>query len=73
MELPVWSDKDRLFVTWPLGITLNFKFITKKLKLMKASPKPPSEETMAQTELVSHSKQERLHKQIEASKYEELP
>ena len=72
MELPVWSDKDRLFVTWPLGITLNFKFIAKKFKLVKAPPKSLSQEKMAQTEFVSHSKQERLHKQIEASKYEEL-
>ena len=70
MELPFWSDKDRLFVVWALGLTVNVKFIARRLGLVKTptsvrKPQQPERSTPAQ-----ESRQARLRKQIEASKYE---
>ena len=71
MELPVWSDKDRLFVFWGLGMSLNFKFIAKKLALVKTAGQSVHKGEAPQSEPVPLSQKDRLREQIEASKYEE--
>ena len=71
MEPPVWRDKDRLFVFWGLGISLNFKFIAKKLGLVKSSTHSLSAPEKVETVVMARSQEDRLREQIEASKYEE--
>lgn len=72
MNFSFWSDEDRLFVQRRIGLgwSINFKFIARKLGLIKDLPRSiiqdePKIETSAET------KQDCLRKQIEASKYEE--
>jgi len=72
MELPVWSDKDHLFIAWALGITINFKFIAKKLGLVKTAGQSVHKGGAPQSEPVPLSQRDRLREQIEASKYEEM-
>jgi len=71
MELPFWSDKDRLFVFWGLGMSLNFKFIARKLGLLKSLTRPVIEEELPKSESSLQAQEDHLRKQIEASKYEE--
>ena len=71
MELPFWSDQDRPFVVWALGITVNFKFIAKKLGLVKTAGQSVHKGEAPQSEPVPLSQRDRLREQIEASKYEE--
>ncbi|HCP32093.1 TPA: hypothetical protein DIT45_02445 [Candidatus Acetothermia bacterium] len=71
MGLPVWSDKDHLFIAWALGITINFKFIAKKLGLVKTAGQSVHKGEMPQSGPPLRSHRDRLREQIEASKYEE--
>lgn len=71
MEPPFWTDKNRLFVFWGLGMSLNFKFIAKKLGLVKKASRPARHEEAPKSESSPRVRQDRLRKQIEASKYEE--
>ncbi len=71
MELPFWSDKDRLFVFWGLGASLNFKFICKKLGLVNP-PSPLQEpEKIDRAEMRTQTDRDRLRERIEDSKYEQ--
>jgi len=72
MELPFWSDKDHLFIAWALGITVNFKFIAKKLGLVKTAGQSVHKGEAPQSEPVPRSEKDRLREQIEDSKYEEM-
>jgi len=72
MELPFWSDKDHLFIAWALGITINFKFIAKKLGLVKTAGQSVHKGEAPQSEPVPRSEKDRLREQIEDSKYEEM-
>ena len=71
MELPFWSEQDRPFVVWALGITVNFKFIARKLGLVQATALPPESDKLRESFSAQESRQDRLRRQIEASKYEE--
>ncbi len=70
MELPFWSDQDRPFVVWALGITVNFKFIARRLGLVKAASSVPKTEPLKESVPARKSREDRLRRQIEASKYE---
>jgi hypothetical protein len=72
MGLPFWSDKDHLFIAWALGITINFKFIAKKLGLVKTVSQSVPKEEMPQSGPVLRSHKDRLREQIEDSKYEKM-
>ena len=71
MQLPFWSDEERPFVLWALGITVNFKFIARKLGLVQTTASPKKSEELREPFSARESRQERLRRQIEASKYEE--
>ncbi len=71
MKLPFWSDKDRLFVFWGLGMSLNFKFIARKLGLVEPLTQPVTEDEPSNSEPSTQTRQDHLREQIEASKYEE--
>jgi len=71
MQLPFWSEQDRPFVVWALGITVNFKFIARKLGLVQTTALPQESEELREPFSVQESRQDRLRRQIEASKYEE--
>jgi len=72
MDFSFWSDEDRLFVSRRLGFgwSINFKYIARKLRLLKeqqtqlSEPAPESEPT-------PESREERLRRRIEGSKYED--
>ena len=70
MELPFWSEQDRPFVVWALGITVNFKFIARKLGLVKAAALAQRPEAIRESFSARESREDRLRRQIEASKYE---
>jgi hypothetical protein len=70
MDLPFWSDQDRPFVVWALGITVNFKFIARRLGLAKAAASVPKTEAVKESIPTRKSREDRLRRQIEASKYE---
>ncbi len=71
MELPFWSDKERLLVAWPLGITVNFKFIARRLGLVKPTASVRKPDELRESVPARESRDDRLRRQIEASKYEE--
>ena len=71
MELPFWNDKDRLFIFWGLGMSLNFKFIARKLGLVEPLTQPVTEDEPSNSEPSTQTRQDHLREQIEASKYEE--
>jgi len=70
MELPFWSNQDRPFVVWALGITVNFKFIARRLGLVKAAASVRKPEQIRDLVPAQESREDRLRRQIEASKYE---
>lgn len=75
MKLPWWSDENRLFVLWPLGITVNLRYLAVRLGLVRRTgeggevptPDAPPREVAA----TEASREERLRRQIERSRYEE--
>jgi|AntAceMinimDraft_17_1070374.scaffolds.fasta_scaffold02936_7 hypothetical protein len=73
MKLSFWSDEDRFFVQRRIGFgwNINFKFIAKKLGLVKALPQPVAEEELSKSQSSPQTRQDHLREQIEASKYEE--
>ena len=71
MEPPFWSDKDRLFVFWGLGVSFNFKFIARKLGLLKSLARPVTDEDLPKSESSLQAQEDHLREQIEVSKYEE--
>jgi hypothetical protein len=71
MELPFWSDKDRLFVYWGLGASLNFKFVAKKMGLVKAASPLQEPEVIPSAEARTQTDRDRLRDRIENSKYEQ--
>ncbi len=72
MTFSFWSNEDHLFVSRRIGFgwSINFKYIARKLDLIKDSPRLSSEDK-PKSEAFSNSQQDLLRAQIEASKYEE--
>ena len=72
MDFSFWSDEDRLFVSrrFGFGWSINFKYIARRLGLVRDKPGPISADT-PQSERSKGSRQDRVRAQIEASKYEE--
>ena len=73
MELSFWSDEDRLLVRRRIGFgwNINFKFIARKLGLLKSLVRPVTDEDLPKSEASPQSQEDHLREQIEASKYEE--
>ena len=71
MSFSFWSDEDHLFVTRRIGLgwNINFKYIARKLGLIKGSPQLPGEQA-PKSETTLENRGDRLRKQIKASKYE---
>ncbi len=72
MNFSFWSDEDHLFVSRRIGFgwSLNFKYIARRLGLIKGASHHIDEEA-PKSEPSAESQQDHLRKQIEASKYEE--
>lgn len=71
MEIPFWSDKDRLFVYWGLGVSPNFKFVAKKIGLIKAASPLQEPDVVPSAEVRPQTDRDRLRERIENSKYEQ--
>ncbi len=77
MKLSFWSDEERLFVQRRIGFgwSLNFKFIAKKLGLIKSTSPRDSEggshPEQSGEKREQESRAERLKRQIEDSRYED--
>lgn len=76
MRIGLWNDEDRLFVrkTFGFGVTINLKYVAKRLGLIKSSPLPPppaspDEEEAKPTK--EESREDHLRRQIESSKVEQ--
>ena len=72
MTFSFWSDEDHLFVSRRIGFgwNINLKFVAHKLRLIKDSSRLINED-QPKSEPSAESQQDRLRRQIEASKYEE--
>ena len=72
MRIPWWSDKESLFVAWPLGFTINFKFIAKKLGFVRteSARERPTETEEAPTQ-GKRTAEDRLRDAIERSRFED--
>jgi len=71
MRAPFWSDEDRPFIFWSLGLSFNFKWAARRLGLIKPSVDEPPREQVGEPQASPRSREERLRDQVEASKYEE--
>ncbi len=71
MQLPFWSDEDRLFVIWPLGVTLNAKWLARRLGFLKERAGPRAARAEDSSSPAERTAEECLRERIEASKYEE--
>ena len=71
MSFSFWSNEDRLFVSRRIGLgwNINFKYIARKLGLIKGSPQVTGEQA-PKSETTLENREDRLRKQIESSKYE---
>lgn len=75
MRLSFWSDEDRWFVPRALGLgySLNLKYVAKRLGWIKPSANPAEarSETLGDApQIETESREDRLRKQIEASRFE---
>ena len=69
MNLPFWSDEERLFVPWLLGISLNFKHVARKLGWMRPrTPKRP--ESVESAPAATRTREDRLRDAVERSRFE---
>ncbi|MEN6368222.1 MAG: hypothetical protein ABFD77_00800 [Thermotogota bacterium] len=77
MNLSLWSDEDRWFVprTFGLGYSLNLKYVVKRLGWIKTSTPPELTAPTRAGEGPAHpeSRQDRLRRQADESKYEVRP
>ena len=70
MEIPFWSDKDRPFIVWALGVAFNAKWLARRLGLTKTQQDtPPLQEIVGKSK--ARTREERLADRIEDSRFEE--
>jgi hypothetical protein len=70
MSPKLWSDEERLFIPRMGGWTINFKYIARKVRLVKTPISPKlSEEPDASAEEAKTS-EDRLRESVERSKFE---
>jgi len=75
MKLSFWSDEDRWFVPRSLGLgySLNLKYVAKRLGWIRSSTSAAEagSETLAEApQIETESREDRLRKQIERSRFE---
>ena len=75
MRLSFWSNEERWFVprAFGLGYSLNLKYVAKRLGWIKTSANPAGPESEARADapqIETESREDRLRKQIEASRFE---
>ena len=77
MNFGFWSDEKRWFVprAWGLGYSLNLKHVARKLGWIraKASQESPVQAGAGDAESRRESRQDRLRRQADESKYEVRP
>ncbi len=74
MASSLWSDEERWFVPrrFGLGYSINLKYVAKRLGWIRASTADgPETHEPVEEEPRAESREERLRRQIEASKYED--
>ena len=76
MKLSFWSDEDRWLVqrAFGLGYSLNLKYVAKRLGWIKSSPSPTEAAVIAPLDaprIEVESREDRLKKQIQASRFED--
>ena len=69
VNLPFWSDEERLFVLSPLGFTLNFKHVVRKLGWVKTPVRREPKHSESSLTM-SRTHEERLREAIERSRFE---
>lgn len=75
MNLSFWSDEERWFVprAFGLGYSLNLKYVAKRLGWIQSSASAAArgDETRGDApEIAAESREDRLRRQIEESRYE---
>ena len=76
MKLSFWSDEDRWFVrrAFGLGYSLNLKYAAKRVGWVKSNASPTEGAdgpTPDATQIGTESREDRLRRQIDASRYED--
>ncbi len=77
MRFSFWSDEDRWFVPrkFGLGVSLNLKYVAKRLGWIKPRPEEMPSSGPAEREeptAAPTTREQRLRERIEASKYEDV-
>ncbi len=71
MKLNLWSNEERLFIPRTLGLSINFKYIARKLGWVK--PLPPTMDGV-DADLASappETSEDRLRRSVERSRFED--
>jgi hypothetical protein len=71
MSPSFWSDQDRLFVPRLAGLSINFKFIARKLGLIKRKPQDVKSEVSAPSVEGPESAHDRMKQAVDRSKFEQ--
>ena len=74
VKLSFWSDENRWFVPRALGLgySLNLKYVARRLGWVKPNPVMQAGPDAPTTEVLrNESREERLKRQIDASRYED--
>ena len=71
MSPKLWSDEERLFIPRLGGWSINFKYIARKVRLVKTpvSPKPADEPDASAEE--AKTAEDRLRQSVERSRFED--
>ncbi len=70
VELPFWSDEDRPFVVWALGVAFNAKWLARRFGLIETQREPSPLKEVAR-KAKAPTREERLADRIEDSRYED--
>jgi len=71
MSPKLWSDEERLFIPRLGGWTINFKYIARKLRWVKALPARSEDTNPVPVNEKPETSEDRLRRSVERSRYED--
>ena len=71
MKLNLWSDDHRLFIPRTLGVSINFKYIARKLGWVKPLPVKPEAVDAESADESPETPEDRLRRSVERSRFED--
>ena len=71
MKLNLWSDEDRLFIPRTLGMSINFKYIARKLGWVKPVALTSNDVNPEPSDGHPETSEDRLRRSVERSRFED--